>query len=191
MTSSMETAAENISLTQNYFELFSMRTSFDVDLTKLSENFRQLQQAVHPDRFANSSDQEKRLSVQRAAFINEAHQTLKSPQRRARYLIELQGVVFDDQANPVMSPMFLMQQIELREALSEVKSKADPEAALDKILAELKSSRIVVLDNLAQQLNEPENADLDKASQLMHELQFLDKLQSESEIIEEELMDSL
>jgi len=191
MTSSMETAAENISLTQNYFELFSLGISFDVDLSKLSENFRQLQQAVHPDRFANSSDQEKRLSVQRAAFINEAHQTLKSPQRRARYLIELQGVVFDDQANPVMSPMFLMQQIELREALSEVKSKADPEAALDKILAELKSSRIVVLDNLAQQLNEPENADLDKASQLMHELQFLDKLQSESEIIEEELMDSL
>jgi len=191
MTSFMETAAENISLTQNYFELFSMRTSFDVDLTKLSENFRQLQQAVHPDRFANSSDQEKRLSVQRAAFINEAHQTLKSPQRRARYLIELQGVVFDDQANPVMSPMFLMQQIELREALSEVNSKADPEAALDKILAELKSSRTSVLDNLAQQLNVPENADLEKASQLMHELQFLDKLQSESEIIEEELMDSL
>ena len=59
----METAAENISLTQNYFELFSLGISFDVDLSKLSENFRQLQQAVHPDRFANSSDKEKRLSV--------------------------------------------------------------------------------------------------------------------------------
>ena len=181
----------NAGLIQNHFELFSLNVTFDIDLKVLSENFRTLQQAVHPDRFANASDQERRLSVQRAAQINEAHQVLKSPQRRARYILELQGVTFDDQANPVMAPMFLMQQMELREGLSEVKSKPDPEAALDKILNELKVSRSEVLNKLSEQLNTPENADLDKASQLMHELQFLDKLQSESEIIEEELMDNL
>jgi len=195
MTSSSENgqknSADNFSLKQNYFELFSLDASFDIDLKILSENFRTLQQAVHPDRFANASDQEKRMSVQRAAFINEAHQVLKSPQRRARYIIELQGVEFDDQANPIMSPMFLMQQMELREGLTEVKSQADPEAALDKILNELKLSRSEVLTGLAEQLNTPAEADLEKASQLMHELQFLDKLQSESEILEEELMDSL
>ena len=187
MTSSVGSA----SLTQNYFELFSLPVSFNVDLSKLSENFRSLQQTVHPDRFANASDLEKRISVQHAAQINEAYQVLKSAQRRARYIIELQGVVFDDQANPVMDPMFLMQQMELREALSDVKSKQDPEAALDKVLTELKTSKTQLLDKLAEQLGTPDNADLDKASQLMHELQFLDKLQSESEVIEEELMDSL
>jgi len=181
----------NKGLTQNYFELFSLNVSFDIDLKKLSENFRVLQQAVHPDRFANASDQERRISVQRAAQINEAHQVLKSPQRRARYLIELQGVVFDDQVNPVMAPIFLMQQMELREALSDVKSSADPEAALVKILSDLKFSRTEILNKLGEQLNRPEHANIEKASQLMHELQFLDKLQSESELIEEELMDSL
>lgn len=178
-------------LTQNHFELFSLNVSFDIDSKQLSENFRALQQAVHPDRFANASDQERRMSVQRAAQINEAHQVLKSPQRRARYIIELQGVVFDDQENPVMDPMFLMQQMELREGLSDVKSKSDPEAALDKILSDLKVSRSEVISKLSAQLSEPENADLEQASQLMHELQFLDKLQSESELIEEELMDNL
>jgi len=181
----------NKGLTQNYFELFSLDVSFDIDLKQLSENFRVLQQAVHPDRFANASDQERRISVQRAAQINEAHQVLKSPQRRARYLIELQGVVFDDQVNPVMAPIFLMQQMELREALSDVKSTADPETALDKILSDLKFSRTEILNKLGEQLNTPEHANIEKASQLMHELQFLDKLQSESELIEEELMDSL
>lgn len=181
----------NDSLSQNYFELFSLNVSFDINLKQLSENFRILQQTVHPDRFANASDQERRISVQRAAQINEAHQVLKSPQRRARYIIEQQGVVFDDQANPVMAPMFLMQQMELREALTDVKSKPDPEAALSNILSELKASRGQVLSKLSEQLSTPDNADLDKASQLMHELQFLDKLQSESELIEEELMDSL
>lgn len=182
---------ENSALTQNYFELFSLDVCFDVDIKQLSENFRSLQQTVHPDRYANASDQEKRLSVQRAAHINEAYQVLKSPQRRARYILELQGVVFDDQANPVMDPMFLMQQMELREALAEVKSNDDPQAALNKILASLKSGKAEILKSLAEQLNTPEQADLDKASQLMHELQFLDKLENESELIEEELMDSL
>ena len=181
----------NSALTQNYFELFSLHVGFDINLQQLSENFRSLQQSVHPDRYANASDQEKRLSVQRAAQINEAYQVLKSPQRRARYILELQGVVFDDQANPVMDPMFLMQQMELREALAEVKSSSDPQTALDNILASLKSAKAELLKKLAEQLNTPEQADLDKASQLMHELQFLDKLEQESELIEEELMDSL
>lgn len=191
MSNAADRTGANTSLTQNYFELFSLNVSFDIDLNKLSENFRMLQQAVHPDRFANVSDQESRIAVQRAAQINEAHQVLKSPQRRARYIIELQGVVFNDQANPVMDPMFLMEQMELREALSGVKSKPDPEAALEKILSNLKVSRTAVLNKLNEQLSIPETADLDKATQLMHELQFLDKLQSESELIEEELMDSL
>lgn len=191
MTSSKEKLPEGIRLTQNFFELFSLPVSFDIDLKLLSAKFRDLQQVVHPDRFANSSDQEKRLSVQKAALINEAYQILKSPQRRARYILELQGVVFDEQSNPVMDPMFLMQQMELREALADVKSRPDPEAALEKVIDELKSGKTRVLNDLAKQLDTPEKADLEKASQLMHELQFLDKLQSESEVIEEELMDSL
>jgi len=191
MTSSTVSSAESVNLTQNYFELFSLKVSFTIELTGLSEKFRALQQTVHPDRFANAPEQEKRLSVQKAAFINEAYQVLKTPQRRARYIIELQGVKFDDQANPVMEPQFLMQQMELRESLSEVKSGDDPQAALDKILSELKTSRAALLKDLAEQLDNPTTADLDKSSLLMHELQFLDKLQSESEAIEEELMDSL
>jgi len=187
----MTSLAGSAGLTQNHFVLFSLPISFEVELQKLSANYRNLQQSVHPDRYANASDQEKRLSVQRAAQINEAHQVLKSPQRRARYILELQGVVFDDQVNPVMEPMFLMQQMELREGLSEVKSKDDPEAELEKILEALKRAKKDILNKLAEQLNTPEQADLDKSCQLMHELQFLDKLQSESDVIEEELMDSL
>jgi len=187
----MTLSVGSTALTQNHFELFSLPVSFDIELKKLASNFRSLQQSVHPDRFANASAQEKRLSVQRAAQINEAHQVLKSPQRRARYILELQGVVFDDQTNPVMDPMFLMQQMELRETLSDVKSKADPESELDKILSSLKMAEKDILQKLTEQLNKPETADLEKSSQLMHELQFLDKLQSESEVIEEELMDSL
>ncbi len=84
-----------------------------------------------------------------------------------------------------------MQQMELREALSNVMSKTEPDIELVKILTSLKSAKKDILNKLAEQLNTPATADLDKASQLMHELQFLDKLQLESEAIEEELMNHL
>ena len=48
-------------LTQNYFELFDLPTSYDVDISELSTRYRMLQAAVHPDKFANASDLEKRL----------------------------------------------------------------------------------------------------------------------------------
>ena len=48
--------------------------------------------AAHPDRFVNATDAEKRVAMQWATRANEAYQTLKNPQKRARYLCELNGV---------------------------------------------------------------------------------------------------
>jgi len=81
---------------RNHFELFGLPVAFEVDMTRLAETYRELQRALHPDRFANASDRERRLSVQQAARVNEAYQILRSPLRRARYLLELRGVEFDE-----------------------------------------------------------------------------------------------
>ena len=81
-----------MSLTQNFFELFDIPVAFQIDSGLVAERYRKLQQALHPDRFANASDSERRLSVQRTAQVNEAFQTLKSPLLRARYLLQLKGI---------------------------------------------------------------------------------------------------
>ena len=83
--------------TQTHFELFELPISFDVDLSDLSQRYRELQRVAHPDKFVNASDRERLHSVEKAAAINEAYQVLKSPQRRARYMLELQSVSFDDE----------------------------------------------------------------------------------------------
>ena len=116
-------------LKQNYFELFGLEPGFEVDLSAIAESYRELQRAVHPDRFASASDQERLLSVQQAAHVNEAYQTLKSPLLRARYLLELQGIALND-TDTTMDPMFLMEQMELRESLAGVAGQSDPFAAL-------------------------------------------------------------
>ena len=44
----------------NYFELFDLPESFAIDLKLLRERMRELQKQCHPDRFINSTPQEKR-----------------------------------------------------------------------------------------------------------------------------------
>ena len=63
-----------------------------MDTAALDAAYRQIQSQVHPDRFAQASDTEKRLALQWATHANEAYQTLKHPISRGRYLLQLAGV---------------------------------------------------------------------------------------------------
>ena len=76
---------------KNYFELLGVDAKFAIDLKVVSEKYLELQRKSHPDKFANVSAAEQRLSVQFSSYINTAHETLKSPLLRAEYLLELAG----------------------------------------------------------------------------------------------------
>ena len=179
--------------TQTHFELFELPVSFDVDLQDLSQRYRELQRVVHPDKFVNASDHERRLSVENAAAINEAYQIIKSPQRRARYMLELQSVSFDDEKDMALDPAFLMEQIELREALGELSQATDPMASLNKIMLDIQERITVVLKGLREGLECEELDDAQKSNlkQLIHKMQFLNKLQQEAEYQEENLLDAI
>ena len=179
--------------TQTHFELFELPVSFEIDLQDLSQRYRELQRVVHPDKFVNASDHERRLSVENAALINNAYQILKSPQRRARYMLELQSVSFDDENDMALEPEFLMEQIELRESLGELNKSNDPIASLNKIMLDIKERINVVLNSLREGL---EKEQLDEAKKLdlkllIHKMQFLNKLQQEAEYQEENLLDAI
>ncbi len=101
---------------QNHFELFGLPVRFAVDSAALDAAFRDVQGKVHPDKFVNASDAEKRVAMQWATRANEAYQTLKNPQKRAGYLCELNGAPLQVESNTAMPLAFLMQQMEWREA---------------------------------------------------------------------------
>jgi len=179
--------------TQTHFELFELPVAFDVDLSDLSKRYRELQRVVHPDKFVNASDRERLLSVEKAAAINEAYQVLRYPQRRARYMLELQSVSFDDEKDTALDPAFLMEQIELREALGELNKTADPMASLNAIMADIKKRIANVVEELrtgldTDQLDEEQKSYL---KSLIHKMQFLNKLQEEAEYQEENLLDAI
>ncbi len=122
----------------NYFQLFALPKQFDIDVQSLEINFRKIQSESHPDRFVSASADEKLQSMQTATTANEAYGTLKSPARRAKYLLELQGINTISDTNTAMPMDFLMQQMEWREQLEEAKAAKDI-PALEQLMTTLQT----------------------------------------------------
>ena len=98
-------------MTQNYFELFNLPEKFQIDLEMLQENYRAIQKEIHPDRFATSSENEKVQSMIMSTQTNDGYETLKSPIKRAKYILSLHKSV----EKITLPPDFLMQQMEWEE----------------------------------------------------------------------------
>ena len=176
---------------KNYFELFGLPVGFLIDGQELAVRYRELQKVVHPDRFAAAGEHSQRLSLQSATLVNEAYQTLKDPLKRAQYLLTLKGVEVDPKNHTLNDPDFLLQQMELREALDEVRSAADPQASLDRLLHDIGGMIKSQVAQLAVQFEESGAEPLAAAAQTIQKMQFLHKLHAEAEILEAELEEAL
>ena len=169
---------------KNYFAIFNAPVTFNLDLNALATLYRDLQKLVHPDRFANASDQERRLAMQKTSDLNQAYQTLKDPVARAQYMLQLQSVVSNAETDTTMDTEFLMEQMELREAISEVREQSNPLAELDKLARALREK----LQQLAQQFAADFNAKAyDHAREIVRKMQFVTKAQAEISELTEEL----
>jgi molecular chaperone HscB len=160
---------------QNHFDLFNLPARFTLDMGALDAAYRDVQGQVHPDRFVNATDAEKRVAMQWATRANEAYQTLKNPQKRARYLCELNGVDLQTESNTAMPMDFLMQQMEWREQLGEARAGKHVEA-LEALDEQVKTERKTRLDVVGRELDA---GDYEMAAQGVRALMFLEKFGEE------------
>ncbi|WP_457857184.1 Fe-S protein assembly co-chaperone HscB [Psychrobacter pulmonis] len=81
----------------NFFALFEQPVQFAVDQERLDQQLRLLQKRYHPDNLVADSKnvadsaQAKQQSEQASALINQAYQTLRDPDSRASYLLDIAG----------------------------------------------------------------------------------------------------
>ncbi len=156
---------------QNHFELFQLPQQFAIDSGQLDAAYRDVQSRVHPDKFVNATDAEKRVAMQWATRANEGYQTLKNPQRRAQYLCELNGIDLQVESNTAMPMAFLMAQMEWREELAKARATKDA-GLLDDLDSQLRTARKAQLKDIETQLDAGDYA---AAAQGVRALMFLEK----------------
>jgi len=163
---------------QDYFALFGLPRAFRIDAAQLDHAYHGLQGRVHPDRHAHLPEAERRLSMQWATQVNEAYRTLRKPLLRASYLLSLAGADTGHESNMAMSPAFLIEQMEWREAVAEARAAGDHHEL---------ASQMKRLNEQAAQIHAAIERHLDAerdypaAADAVRRLMFVEKLEQEIE----------
>lgn len=99
----------------NYFELFDLTPGFFIDPVELNKKYILLQKKYHPDFFGQSSDEEKKESLELSSEINKAYLTFKNMDKTIEYLLRWKGIMEEGEQYK-LPPDFLMEVMELNEA---------------------------------------------------------------------------
>jgi molecular chaperone HscB len=161
---------------QSHFDLFGLQPAFAVDEVRLERAYREIQSRVHPDRFAHAGDAERRASLQWTTRVNEAYRALKNPVQRASHLLELHGVDVAFETNTAMPAEFLMEQMELREALEGATQSKDL-GALETLQKRIDGDKRTLEQQLGERIDRQK--DYAGAADLVRELKFLEKMEAE------------
>lgn len=111
----------------NYFELFGLPVQLKIDTNALPRKYFELSRKYHPDYFANASPEAQAEALDMSAQLNKAFKTLQSPEATIKYVLELKGLLTEEEKYP-LHPSFLMEVMELNEQLMEL--EMEPNAAL-------------------------------------------------------------
>ena len=152
---------------------------FPVDPHAITERYRELQKVLHPDRYASKSQQEQRMAVQAASYVNAAYETLRSPLMLAIYILGLQGFDLNSETDTHMSGPFLMEQMQWREALDDLSDRDNPRETLSQLSAEVNRRGEDIFHRLSTQLNHKAWND---ACNSVRELQFIETMRSRLEL---------
>jgi molecular chaperone HscB len=141
--------------TEDYYSLFGLPREFALDPLELERRFHERSRALHPDRFARAEPRERRLSLERATRLNDAHRALKDWRRRAAYLLKLAGQDVFGHGQASLDPEFLEEQLEWREGLALARAEGD-RAALAGIAGRARTRLATLQAEVATLFEDPE-----------------------------------
>lgn len=156
------------------FSLFGLPPRFAQDAADIAARWKALAAKVHPDKFAAEGAASQRLAMQWSLRVNEAHQRLKDPLKRAAYLCELRGAPIQANENTRMPAAFLMEQMEWREALDDSGDDAAAVMALD---GQVAASQRALLAQAGAALDE--HNDPAAAAQAVRALMFIARFRAD------------
>ena len=174
---------------QNHFQWFDLAVGFDIDLGLLRSKYLELQRQLHPDQSAGEEAVDQNQVLLRNTQLNDAYDRLKDPVKRAIYLLELAGVEYDPDRQTQDDPIYLMQQLEIREELGDLTAdRPDLDARLD----EFRSLALAQLEEYSEEFRlamAKTKPDWTLASAAVGRMMFANKLTRDVNEREEQLLD--
>src|SRR3954469_2869927 len=128
----------------DYFAFLGLPRRLNLDAAELEQRFRTLSRQFHPDYFYNASPAERRASLERSSYLNDAYRTIRKPISRAEYLLGLEGFSARSQqegANAKVPAALLEEVFALNEELDEVRDLRTSGVSSDVWKARLERAR--------------------------------------------------
>jgi molecular chaperone HscB len=115
----------------DYFGFLGLPRKLTIAAADLEQRFRALSRQFHPDYFYNGTTFEKRASLERSSFLNDAYRTLKQAAGRIEYLLKLEGVApkNEHEASRQVPPGLLEEVFALNEELDEIRALRQAQGA--------------------------------------------------------------
>jgi len=129
----------------NYFEFYDIPVSFKPDKDLVKRKFYALSKEYHPDFYVNEAQEKQKEILELSTLNNKAYQTLSNGNKLVAYILELSGELVEGDRYE-LPPVFLMEVMELNEALMELEFDFDADK-----LQEIKSNAEEIGERLAKE----------------------------------------
>ena len=135
----------------DYFGFLGLPRKLNIEAADLEQRFRTLSRQFHPDFFYNATPGERRASLERSSYLNDAYRTLRNPIARIEYLLRLEGLAAAGPAEATrqVPPGLLEEVFALNEELDEIRDlrgsvapEAEWQARLERARQPIETKRI-------------------------------------------------
>lgn len=103
----------------NYFELYGIEPSFNIDAAAVRKKFYELSRTHHPDFNGGGTATEQQEVLEKSAMINEAYKTLLNKDLLIKYILTSKGLLQEEEKYN-LPPDFLMEVMDLNEQVMEL-----------------------------------------------------------------------
>jgi molecular chaperone HscB len=105
------------------FATLGFARRYDLDKAELERRYRELQQALHPDKHTAAASSARSMTLRKAVEVNEAYRILRDDTARAEALLAAVGGAAHgaNLQRPAADSALLTEMMELREALSDAR----------------------------------------------------------------------
>lgn len=165
---------------KNYFEIFDLPQSCEIDVNELEIKYIELQRQFHPDKINsqldNSSANQPSInqnsaleSIEHSMLINQAFEVLSNKKSRLSYILQLNGIdIENDSVAPKVDQTTLFEILEIQEQIPDLSKEQ-----LKNLRKETEENFKKLLEISAQNIEEKEFL---KAAQNLIKSRYFDKI---------------